>query len=104
MPNRIKAIKLTQAEKEARGTHQKCRDVVRPLAEVQEEIAESLQSLEDARYNLREAGKAIRKNGILIDVTTRHNDNSTVITKKLNPACKHAVYHQIPEAGLSSAA
>jgi hypothetical protein len=48
------AVKLTQAEKEARGTLRTGRDVVRPLAEVQAEMAEHLASLEDMRFNLRE--------------------------------------------------
>ena len=60
----------------------------RPLKEIQEEITEHLEALEDMRFNLREAGKAIKKEGVLIDVVTRSNDNKEVRTKKLNPACK----------------
>lgn len=80
--------RLTIAEKEARGTHQACRERIRPLAEVQAEIVEALDTLEDIRYNLSEAGKAIRREGILIDVVTRNNGGQEVRTKKLNPACK----------------
>jgi len=82
------AVKLTQAEKDARGTLRTGRDVVRPLPEVRAEMTEALESLEDMRFNLREAGKAIRREGVLIDIVTRNNGGSEVRTKKLNPACK----------------
>jgi len=83
------APKLTIAEKEARGTRTKA-DLarVRPLLEVQEEINDTMVSLDDARYNLRKAGEAIRKYGVLIDVVTRNNGGDEVRTKKLNPACR----------------
>lgn len=60
----------------------------RPLQEIKEEISEHLEALEDMRFNLREAGKAIKNEGVLIAVITRSNDNKEVRTKKLNPACK----------------
>lgn len=88
MAQRAKAIKLTVAEKDARGTRQTGRDIPRPLDEVQQEIREARESLDDMQFNLREAGKAIRKEGVLIDVITRNNGGNEVRTKKLNPACK----------------
>jgi hypothetical protein len=88
MARKLKAIKLTVAEKEARGTRQAGRDVPRALDEVQTEIAETRESLLDMQFNLREAGKAIRKEGVLIDVITRSNTGMEVRTKKLNPACR----------------
>jgi hypothetical protein len=81
-------VKLTIAEKQARGTHQAVRDVIRPLVEVRAEITEALESLEDMRFNLSAAGKAIRHLGVLIDIVTRNNGGNEVRTKKLNPACK----------------
>lgn len=81
-------MKLTVAEKAARGTVQPGRDAPRELSEVEMEIEEALASLEDMRFNLREAGKAIRSEGVLIDVITRNNGGNEVRTKKLNPACK----------------
>jgi hypothetical protein len=45
-------------------------------------------SLEDMRFNLRESGKAIRAEGVRIDIVTRNNGGNEVRTKKLNPACK----------------
>lgn len=85
---RVKSIKLTTAEKTARGTLQPSRESVRPLAEVREEIQEQLEALSDMRFNLHAAGKAIRTQGVLIAVITRSNDNKEVRTQKLNPACK----------------
>lgn len=85
---KTKAQKLTIGEKEARGTRQTGRDLPRALDEVQQEVTEVQESMEDMRFNLREAGKAIRKEGVLIDVITRNNGGNEVRTKKLNPACK----------------
>jgi hypothetical protein len=85
---KAKAIRLTIAEKQARGTHQASRDKIRPLSEIQAEIAEARESQTDMQYNLREASKAIRAEGVLIDVITRNNGGNEVRTKKLNPACR----------------
>lgn len=85
---KVKAIKLTVAEKQARGTNRSDRDAVRPLSEVRAEVKESLESLEDMRFNLQAAGKAIRGEGVLILVIARNNGGQEVRTKKLNPACK----------------
>jgi hypothetical protein len=78
---RIKAIKLTTAEKQARGTHQACRDSIRPLPEIREEVADHIASLEDMRFNLQAAGKVIRAEGVLIDVISRNNGGQEVRTK-----------------------
>jgi hypothetical protein len=40
------------------------------------------------QFNLREAGKAIRREGVLIDVVARNSSGQEVRTKKLNPACR----------------
>jgi hypothetical protein len=85
---KTKALKLTTAEKQARGTHQASRDNIRPLPEVRAEIQEALESLEDMRFNLHAAGRAIRSEGVLIDVVSRNNGGQEVRTKKLNPACR----------------
>jgi hypothetical protein len=82
------AIKLTIREKRVRGTHQKTRDNIRPLQRVQAEIFEVLESLEDMQHNLRQAGRAISSDGILIAVVTRNSAGLEVRTKKLNPACR----------------
>ena len=100
--------KLTIDEKRARGTHQAVRDSVRALDEVRDEIAETLESLEDMRHNPREAGKAIRKEGVLIDVVTRNNAGDEVRRKKLNAGMqateRHADGYQGHKAGSSLAA
>jgi hypothetical protein len=81
-------VKLTVEEKQLRGTHQAVRDTIRPLPEVRAEVTEALESLEDMRFNLRESGKAIRAEGVRIDIVTRNNSGNEVRTKKLNPAFK----------------
>jgi hypothetical protein len=40
------------------------------------------------RFNPRESGKAIRMEGVLIDIITRNKGGQEVRTKKLNPACR----------------
>jgi len=82
------APKLTAEEKKARGTLRAADLVARPLPLIREEIADAEVTLEDMKYNLRQAGLAIRREGVLIDVITRNNGGNEVRTKKLNPACK----------------
>jgi hypothetical protein len=81
-------IELTTAEKQARGTHERGKDRTRPLATILAEVTEVEESLEDMQFNLREAGKAIRRHGVLIDVVARNSSGQEVRTKKLNPACR----------------
>lgn len=50
-------------------------------------MAEAEESLDDMHFNLSEAGKAIRREGVLIDVVARNSSGQEVRTKKLNPAC-----------------
>jgi hypothetical protein len=85
---KVKAMKLTIAEKQARGTHQAVRDKIRPLQRVQAEISETLEGLEDLLYNLRQAGGVIRKEGVLIAVVARNSAGLEVRTKNLNPGCR----------------
>jgi hypothetical protein len=40
------------------------------------------------QFNLQEASKAIRREGVLIDVVARNSSGQEVRTKKLNPACR----------------
>lgn len=81
-------IALTTAEKQARGTHERCKDRTRTLPEIEAEISEVEESLDDMQFNLRAAGRVIRSAGVLIDIITRNNAGHEVRTKKLNPACK----------------
>ena len=81
-------IALTTAEKQARGTHEPGKDRTRALAVILAEVAEVEEPLEDMQFNLREAGKAIRRHGVLVDVVTRNSNGQEVRTKKLNPACR----------------
>ncbi len=83
------AVKLTVAEKQARGTHQAIRDPKpRDLAEIQEEIADALEGLTDMRANLKMAGQGIRSKGMYLPVKTTNNQGNTVEREALNPAFK----------------
>jgi hypothetical protein len=81
-------IALTAREKDARGTRDRSKERTRALATILAEVAEVEESLDDMQFNLREAGKAIRREGVLIDVVARNSSGQEVRTKKLNPACK----------------
>ena len=81
-------IALTAREKDARGTRDRSKERTRALAIILAEVAEAEESLDDMQFNLSEAGKAIRRQGVLIDVVARNSSGQEVRTKKLNPACK----------------
>lgn len=81
-------IALTTVEKQARGTHERCKDRTRSLETILAEVAEVEESLDDMQFNLQEASKAIRREGVLIDVVARNSSGQEVRTKKLNPACR----------------
>jgi hypothetical protein len=81
-------IALTAGEKDARGTRDRSKERTRALATILTEVAEVEESLDDMQFNLREAGKAIRREGVLIDMVARNSSGQEVRTKKLNPACK----------------
>lgn len=85
---KVRAMKLTIGEKLARATPNGRAVHIRAAAEIRLEIADTLESLDDARHNRTAAGKAVRSEGVLIDVVSRNNGGQEVRTKKLNPACK----------------
>lgn len=80
-------IALTAGEKDARGTRDRSKERTRAIAIILAEVAEVEESLNDMQFNLREASKAIRREGVLIDVVARNSSGQEVRTKKLNPAC-----------------
>ncbi|HZR66602.1 MAG TPA: hypothetical protein VFA85_15780 [Terriglobales bacterium] len=83
------ANKLTQAEKEARGTHKRSRDLQpRPLKQVRREIRETRQALKDIQWNLAEAGKAIREEGVVIEYPVTDSSGAAHVQKKPHPALK----------------
>lgn len=80
-------IKLTDAEKEARGTRRKGRDVApRPLKQIRADIREHRQSLKDMRCASKEAGESIRKDGIWLITTIIGKGGEPCESKKPNPA------------------
>jgi hypothetical protein len=83
------SLKLTVAEKVARGTREKHMDPKpRDLAEIREEIADALEGLGDMRANLKMAGQGIRSRGMYLPVKTTNNQGNTVEREALNPAFK----------------
>jgi hypothetical protein len=88
MVQRTKALKLTVAEKQARGTHQASRDAIRPIAEVRAEIADSLECVDMMRDNLTMAAQGIKAKGMYLLSRATNNKGEVVTTEKLNPAFK----------------
>jgi hypothetical protein len=80
-------IRLTDAEKEARGTRRKGRDVApRPLKQIRADIREHRQSLKDMRVASKLAGESIRLDGIWLVVTVYGKGGEPCESKKANPA------------------
>jgi hypothetical protein len=81
--------RLTEAEKKARGTNQKCRVLVpRTLEIIRNEIAEMGRATEDLRFVLSLTVSEIRKHGLMVTLTILDSHGAPVKTKKLNPALK----------------
>lgn len=81
--------KLTQAEKDARGTRQKCRDTApRPVAQVKRDIRDARSALKDLQFNLKSVGESIRKDGPIIEVTVLDGSGNPHTTQKAHPALK----------------
>jgi hypothetical protein len=81
-------MKLTIAEKQARGTHQAIRDSARPLEEIRDEIADSLEGVALMRANLTMAAQGIKTKGMYLLSRATNNKGEVVTTEKLNPAFK----------------
>ena len=81
--------KLSEREKNARGTAQKCRAVkARSLRTIRREIRELRQVIRDMAFNLDIARKSFRADGALIEVLVTNSNGRFETTKKLNPAFK----------------
>ena len=79
--------KLSQREKNLRGTAQKCRtEKVRSLRIVRRDIRELRKLITDIRYNLKLARDSVRTDGTLIEVLTTDSNGRVAKTKRLNPA------------------
>src|SRR5258708_5156689 len=81
--------KLTQTEKNARGTAQKCRAIeARSLRTIRREIRELRRVFSDMAYNLEIARKSVRDDGALIEVLVTSSNGRFEKTRRLNPAFK----------------
>src|SRR5258708_40104212 len=81
--------KLTQREKNARRTAQRCRAVeARSLATIQQEIRELEQIITDMNFNLSLAMKSVKADGIFVELVVTDSNGAFQKTKKLNPAFK----------------
>lgn len=85
---KIKRMKLTIAEKQSRGTHQRVRDVIRSVDAVQLEIADTEQGIQMMRDNLTMAAQGIKEKGMYLLSRATNNKGEVVTTEKLNPAFK----------------
>ena len=81
--------KLTQREKNVRGTAQKCRAIeARPLRTIRREIRELRRVISDMAFNLDLARKSFRADGALIEVLVTSSNGRFEKTRRLNPAFK----------------
>jgi hypothetical protein len=79
--------KLSQREKEIRGTTQKCRAVkARSMRVVRREIRDLRRLINDIEFNLNLARVSIRTHGVLIEVLRADSNGRIAKTKRLNPA------------------
>lgn len=83
------SVKLTIAEKEARGTRQPCLDPKpRGLQEIREEMQDAIEGIAMMRANLTMAAQGIRSKGMYILSRATNNKGEVVTTERLNPAFK----------------
>jgi hypothetical protein len=83
------SVKQTDSEKKAKGTLQKCRVVApRGLADVQQDIGDTVEAIEMVRYNLNLAMTEIKARGMFISATVTNSNGQHTVTQKLNPAFK----------------
>jgi|SRR6267378_3949325 len=81
--------KLSEREKKARGTAQKCRAVeARSLRTIRREIRELRRAIADQQFNLNLARKSVQADGILIEVLVTSSNGRFEKTRRLNPAFK----------------
>ena len=78
--------KLSQREKNLRGTAQKCRAVkARSLRIVRREMRELRKLIMDIRFNLNLARQSIQSDGVLIDTLALDSNGRVAKTRRLNP-------------------
>lgn len=78
--------KLSQREKNLRGTAQKCRAVkARSLRVVRREMRELRKLITDIRHNLNLARVSIQTDGVLIETLALDSNGRVAKTRRLNP-------------------
>src|SRR6266436_1564025 len=81
--------KLTQSEKNSRGTAQRCRTLqARSLRVVRREIRELRRAISDVSFNLQLARQSVHDDGLLLELVVADSNGKLNRTKKLNPALK----------------
>src|ERR1700730_5104792 len=82
-------VKLTQREKNLRGTAQKCRATeARSLRAIRKDIRELQRLIGDMAFNLDIARKSVRTDGALIEVLVTNSNGNFEKTRRLNPTFK----------------
>ena len=82
-------MKLTDAEKQARGTARKGRALKpRKRSEIRADIHEAEICITDMQHNMTEATKSIRTDGMFINTVVTDSSGTAHVTRKLNPAFK----------------
>jgi hypothetical protein len=81
--------KLSEKEKNSRGTAQRCRArEARSLRVIRREIREVRRAISDMIFNVRLTRKSIRADGTLIEVLVTNSNGKFETTRKLNPSFK----------------
>src|SRR6266478_4954361 len=81
--------KLSEKEKAARGTAQRCRTrEARTLRVLRREIRELRRVISDMAFNVELARKSLRADGCLIEMLVANSHGRLEKTKRLNPAFK----------------
>ena len=81
--------KLSESEKKARGTAQRCRALkARTLRVIRREIRELRRAVSDMTFNVELARKSVRADGVLIEVMVANSNGQFEKTRRVNPAFK----------------
>jgi hypothetical protein len=82
-------VKLSEREKNARGTAQKCRTLqARPLKVVRTDIRDLRQIISDVGFNLQLARQSVHDDGLFLEVVVADSNGKLNRTKKITPALK----------------
>jgi hypothetical protein len=83
------SAKLSEREKNARGTAQRCRTLqARSLRTVRRDIRELRRAISDMAFNVELSRKSLRADGFLIEMLVANSHGKHEKTRRLNPAFK----------------